>query len=202
MAEGFKILITDDDSAMRELLAEAAGGWGYTASVANNGEEAVRRLRMEKYDIVITDLMMPGMDGITLLMKIKELDPSILVIIITGYSTIETAVKAIENGAYDYIAKPFRLDELMIVLKKASERLRLVSQNKALLDELRSAYGEISALKNALEQAGGAPPAADEMNGYIEKIGMPENGARNPLKRQEYLKEADRFLKIKTASKA
>lgn len=202
MAEGFKILITDDDSALRELLAEAAGGWGYTASIAKDGEEAVRRLRMEKYDIVITDLMMPGMDGITLLTKVKELDPSILVIIITGYSTIETAVKAIEGGAYDYIAKPFRLDELMIVLKKASERLRLVAQNKALLDELRSAYGEISALKNALEQAGGAPPAADEMNGYTQRIGMLENGAQNPLKRQEYLKEADRFLKIKATSKA
>ncbi|MBI5903601.1 MAG: response regulator, partial [Deltaproteobacteria bacterium] len=92
MADGFKILITDDDSALRELLAEAAGGWGYSASIARDGEEAIRRLRMEKYDIVITDLMMPRMDGITLLMKIKELDPSILVIIITGYSTIETAV--------------------------------------------------------------------------------------------------------------
>ncbi|MBI5827495.1 MAG: sigma-54-dependent Fis family transcriptional regulator [Deltaproteobacteria bacterium] len=202
MADGFKILITDDDSALRELLAEAAGGWGYSASIAQDGEEAIRRLRMEKYDIVITDLMMPRMDGITLLMKIKELDPSILVIIITGYSTIETAVKAIEAGAYDYIAKPFRLDELMIVLKKASERLRLVAQNKALLDELRSAYGEMAALKDALSRAGGAPPAAQETDGYEEKMGMPENGARNPLKRQEYLKEADRFLKVKTASKA
>ncbi|MBI5902513.1 MAG: response regulator, partial [Deltaproteobacteria bacterium] len=157
---------------------------------------------MEKYDIVITDLMMPRMDGITLLMKIKELDPSILVIIITGYSTIETAVKAIEAGAYDYIAKPFRLDELMIVLKKTSERLRLVAQNKALLDELRSAYGEMAALKDALSRAGGALPAARETDGYEEKMGMPENGGGNPLKRQEYLKEADRFLKVKTASKA
>ena len=202
MADGFKILITDDDPDIRELLAEAAGSWGYASSSAKDGEEAIRKLRMERYDIVITDLMMPGIDGIALLMKIKELDPAILVIIITGYSTIETAVKAIEAGAYDYIAKPFRLDELMIVIKKACERLRLAAQNKALLDELRGAYGEIAALKDALTKAGGSMPEQGEMDGYMEKTGMLENGARNPLKRQEYLKETDRFLKVKTALKA
>lgn len=185
----FRILITDDDGDLRELLTEAVKNWGYEVSVAKDGEEALRKLRMERYDIVITDLMMPGMDGLTLLKKIKELDKEILVIIITGYATIETAVKAIETGAYDYIAKPFRLDELMIVIKNACERLRLTSQNKALLEELRTAYGEIAVLKGALSQSSGQLPPGErpsEASGH--------DNTANPFKQQEYLKEADRFL--------
>lgn len=196
MAEKYKILITDDDLGLRELLAEAANSWGYTTAMARDGEEAVRRLRMERFDIVITDLMMPGMDGIALLQKIRELDPGILVIIVTGYSTIETAVKAIEAGAYDYIAKPFRLDELMIVLRKGCERLRLVAQNKALLEELRAAHQEIASLKGELARSKGVI-SIDERREEQEKgtVGME---SPNPLKRQEYLKEADRFIRVKT----
>jgi DNA-binding NtrC family response regulator len=188
-SSNFRILITDDDGDLRELLTEAVKNWGYEVSVAKDGEEALRKLRMERYDIVITDLMMPGMDGLTLLKKIKELDKEILVIIITGYATIETAVKAIETGAYDYIAKPFRLDELMIVIKNACERLRLTSQNKALLEELRTAYGEIAVLKGALSQSSGQLPPGDR----LEEASGHDNTA-NPFKQQEYLKEADRFL--------
>ena len=190
--DNIKVLITDDDGDLRELLTEAVRNWGYVVSVARDGDEALRRLRMDRYDIVISDLMMPGMDGLTLLGKIKELDNDILVIIITGYATIETAVKAIEVGAYDYIAKPFRLDELMIVIKNACERLRLVKQNKALLDELRGAYGEISVLKNSLARAG------LKVNGEAEgegNLALDRNEPRGTLKQKEYLKEADRFLR-------
>jgi len=188
--EKFKILITDDDMDLRELLTEAVKNWGYVVSVARDGDEALRKLRMERFDIVITDLMMPGMDGLALLQKIKDLDKEILVIIITGYATIETAVKAIESGAYDYIAKPFRLDELMIVIKNACERLRLVLQNRALLEELRTAYGELAVLKNALSagqepQPDGAADAALQDTAAIEGL--------KPPRYQEYLREADRF---------
>lgn len=197
----FKILITDDDIDLRELLTEAVRNWGYSVSVAKEGDEALKKLRMERYDMVITDLMMPGMDGLSLLQKIKELDKDILVIIITGYATIETAVKAIEAGAYDYIAKPFRLDELMIVIKNACERLRLAVQNRNLLDELRNAYGEIAVLKNALAAAGGAP--RDRGLALVDETG--DDGHRDGIKtfrQQEYLKEADRFVMNKPVLKA
>lgn len=184
-----KILITDDDIDLRELLTEAVGNWGYETSEARDGEEALRKLRMEHYDLVITDLMMPGMDGLGLLKKIKELDKDILVIVITGYATIETAVKAIEAGAYDYIAKPFRLDELTIVIKNACERLRLTSHNKALLEELRSAYGEITSLKNALAQRSGEDE--DGPGVYVVNAREP----RQQVKQQGYLKEAGRLVK-------
>jgi len=195
--DNIKVLITDDDGDLRELLTEAVKNWGYEVSVAKDGEEALRRLRMDRYDIVITDLMMPGMDGLCLLEKIKELDRDILVIIITGYATIETAVRAIEVGAYDYIAKPFRLDELMIVIRNACERLRLVMQNRALLDELRSAYGEISVLKGALARAGGRAEPETDGSLALEKV---EPGV--VLRQKEYLKEADRFLKGKKPLKS
>jgi len=204
VSDSFKILITDDDIDLRDLLTEAVGNWGYPVAVARDGEEALRKLRMEKYDIVITDLMMPGMDGLALLQRVKELDKDILVIIITGYATIETAVKAIENGAYDYIAKPFRLDELMIVIRNACERLRLTMHNKALLDELRSAYGEVSELKKEIARSAGR---------HVDEVGEDAYEAdrashfrhsderHNPLRQREYVKEADRFLKTKTKLK-
>ena len=192
--DNIKVLITDDDGDLRELLTEAVSNWGYAVSVAKDGDEALRRLRMDRYDIVITDLMMPGMDGLTLLGKIKELDREILVIIITGYATIETAVKAIELGAYDYIAKPFRLDELMIVIKNACERLRLVMQNRALLDELRSAYGEISVLKSTLARAGVSISVSVEGSG---NLALECNEPHGAIRQKEYLKEADRFLRTK-----
>lgn len=194
-SEGFKILITDDDVDLRELLTEAVKNWGYEVFTSKDGEDAMRRLKMEKFDIVITDLMMPVMDGLTLLNKIKELDKEILVIIITGYATIDTAVKAIESGAYDYIAKPFRLDELMIVLNNACERLKLTRQNRSLLQELRNAYAEISMLRGSAgisssglkqEVFDGAP---DNKGDQIEK------DSANHSKRQEYMKEADRFIR-------
>jgi DNA-binding NtrC family response regulator len=197
--EEFKILITDDDIDLRELLIEAVRNWDYAADVAKDGDEALRKLKMERFDLVVCDLMMPGMDGLTLLKKIKELDKDILVIIITGYATIETAVKAIEAGAYDYIAKPFRLDELMIVIKNACERLRLTSQNKALLEELREAYREIAELKG-----GGGDPAGDGGKEGRGVRGEVTGGAesKGPLKQKEYLKEAESPLTIKPLPKS
>lgn len=199
--ENFKILITDDDPDVRDLLLEAVKNWGYDAAVAKDGEEALMRLRMERYNVVITDLMMPRIDGLALLQRIKELDGEIKVIMVTGYATIETAVKAIQAGAFDYIAKPFRLDELLIVIKKACEWLRTSEQNKELLRELHSAYAEIAQLKAVLAEtphgsglagAGGYPEKNPAMNGKDN----PE-----PFKQQEYIKEADRPLKHKFALK-
>lgn len=194
MPDSFKILITDDDGDLRELLTEAVRNWGYSTEVAMDGDEALRCLKMRRYDIVITDLMMPGMDGLTLLKKIKDLDKEILVIIITGYATIETAVKAIELGAYDYIAKPFRLDELMIVIKNACERLRLTVQNRALLEELRSAYAEVNRLKSALAQSGVKFPEVEDQPARGDNVVfITDKDGLGIIRQQEYSKEADRF---------
>lgn len=197
-----KILITDDDPDVRELLMEAVRGWGYQVSVAKDGEDALTKLKMEKFHIVITDLMMPRLDGLLLLQRINELDSEIQVIMITGYATIETALKAIQSGAYDYIAKPFRLDELMIVIKKACEWRRINSQNKELLNELRAAYAEIAHLRASLAQSTdnskNAPGALKSLQNNADltvKEGM------DLSRQQEYIKEADRLIKNKFALK-
>jgi len=196
-----KILITDDDPDVRELLLEAVLGWGYKAAVAKDGEEAIARLRMEKFNMVITDLMMPRMDGMALLQRINELDADIQVVMITGYATIETALKAIQSGAYDYIAKPFRLDELMIVIRKACEWRRITSQNKELLNELRAAYAEIIQLK----AAAGAHIGAANAPGAIRETQKAATGqtreSADIYKQQEYIKEADRLIKNRFALK-
>ena len=146
----FRVLIADDDVNLRELLTESIREWGYDTGVARDGKEAFGKILAEKYDIVICDMKMPGIDGLKLLEKIREHDKDILVIVITGYSSLESAVKAIEAGAYDYLAKPFKLDELMVIMKNARALLGHTARNRELIEELKRAYGEIDALKGML----------------------------------------------------
>ncbi|MBI5237442.1 MAG: sigma-54-dependent Fis family transcriptional regulator [Deltaproteobacteria bacterium] len=200
-AEKYKILITDDDANLRDLLTEAVRGWGCQAGSASDGEEAIEKLKAERFDMVITDLMMPGMDGIELLKHVTAFDKDILVVIITGYAAIETALKAIREGAYDYIAKPFRLDELRIVVKNGCERIRLARQNNSLQDELRVAYGQIAAIKGAsagvfpsAADAWSEPPAAREAIAFDADAGI--------SRQQEYAREAERAPAIKPFVKA
>ncbi len=147
MTEQFRVLVVDDDDTLLQLLTETVQTMGCSAAAAHSGLDALNLISERKFDIVVTDLKMPGMDGLSLLEEIKKIDKDVVVIMVTGYATLETAVKAIEKGAYDYIAKPFRLDELMVVIKNACERLRLLKQKNALLDELKGAYNEIDRLK-------------------------------------------------------
>ncbi len=200
-AENYKILITDDDANLRDLLTEAVRSWGCQADSASDGEEAIEKLKAERFDMVITDLMMPGMDGIELLKRVAAFDKDVLVVIITGYAAIETALKAIREGAYDYIAKPFRLDELRIVVKNGCERIRLARQNSSLHDELRTAYSQIAAIKGSPEAV--LPAAA-------EAWPMPD-AAREPIafdadagasRQQEYAREAERAPAVKPFAKA
>lgn len=146
-AVNHNILIIDDDVNLREVFTEASMHWPYKTVVVRSGAEALDRLKTSRFDIVVCDLMMPGMDGMTLLKKVKELDSGVLVIIMTAYATIETAVKAIEAGAYDFIAKPFRLDEFMILIKNACDRRTLETKNRDLTDELKRAKDELKVLK-------------------------------------------------------
>jgi DNA-binding NtrC family response regulator len=169
VTEQFKVLVVDDDETLLQLLTETVQTMGCSATSARNGIDALNMISERKFDIVVTDLKMPGMDGLELLAEIKKVDKEVVVIMVTGYATLETAVKAIEKGAYDYIAKPFRLDELMVVIKNACERLRLLKQKSALLDELKGAYNEIDRLKQ-VATASSDVSAADEQEVSLETI--------------------------------
>ena len=141
------VLVVDDDNCLRDLLEEAVREWGYAVSTARSGEEALESISKEKFNFVICDLKMPGMDGLELLRKIKAIDNKVHVIVITGFATLDTVVKTVEAGAFDYITKPFRLEELRRIMKKAGPRGVIAGTRKRLLDKLNKAYGRLDVMR-------------------------------------------------------
>ncbi len=127
-----KILIAEDEAISLKHLTYALQKEGYLVTGAKDGVEAFSLVDKNTYDVVITDIKMPGMDGLTLLAQIKERDPDMDVIIITGFGSIESAVEAMKKGASEYVTKPFNLDELNIKIKKVLEKKRLEKENTAL----------------------------------------------------------------------
>ncbi|NOZ25123.1 MAG: sigma-54-dependent Fis family transcriptional regulator [Nitrospirae bacterium] len=128
----FKIFIAEDEEITLKHLMYALGNEGYSVSGAKDGLEAWRKIEKEHFDIVITDIKMPGLDGMSLLEGIKEKWTDTDVIVITGFGSIDSAVEAMKKGAYDYITKPFNLDELILKVRKIHEKKSLEKENTAL----------------------------------------------------------------------
>ena len=131
-----KILVIDDDTSLRRVLEYNLQEEGYEVQAASSGEEGLYLFRQSPPDLVITDMKMPGMDGLMVLKSIKEISPEALVIIITAFGTVDVAVEAMKSGAYDYITKPFNRDELKLTVKKALQYSGLAEENKRLKSEL------------------------------------------------------------------
>jgi two-component system response regulator PilR (NtrC family) len=134
------LLFVDDEPELRALTAERLGERGFEVVQADTGEKALALLEQFAFDIVITDLRMPGIDGTRVIEAALERYPSIVGIVITGYGTMKDAVEAIKRGAADFVAKPFQFDELMHVLQKAIEQRRLKSENAYLRSQLEERY--------------------------------------------------------------
>jgi two-component system response regulator AtoC len=130
------ILVVDDEEPFRRLLKKELSRKGYTVEVAPDGNEALRLLHDRSFDVILLDVVMPGVDGISLMKKLKEDSGAPAVIVLTGKATVETAVEAMKNGAYDYLTKPYKLDELVVVIDRAYEFSRLSVKNKLLEQEL------------------------------------------------------------------
>jgi len=138
-----KVLIVDDDQICREILRDTLATHEVETAVAGDGVEGLERLAAEPFDILITDLNMPRMDGLTLLQEAREHYPHILTIIITGYGSLESAIEAIRKGTYDYIQKPFKIEEILTVTRNAIEKIRMLREKNQILEELGSAYKKI-----------------------------------------------------------
>jgi len=138
--EDGKILVVEDQDAMRESLVIAFRDEGYQVAGVSSGEEAIQRLDNNVYDLVVTDLKMKKVDGLEVLKAVKSANPSTEVVLITAYGTISTAVQAIRDGAYDYVTKPFRHQEILRVAKKALEKKRLKDRVRYLEGEIREKY--------------------------------------------------------------
>lgn len=133
------ILIAEDEKDIGDILLDVLSQADREIAVVNNGADAVNKLREDHCDLLITDLMMPDVDGMEVLKTAKALYPDILAIIMTGYASIETAIEAVKQGAYDYIRKPFRLEEFKISVDNACEKIRLRRENQLLSEGLKNA---------------------------------------------------------------
>ena len=135
---GRHILVVDDEPLVRSSLSEFLTLLGYTVSSVSSGQEALEMLKTYTVNIIISDMKMPEMDGITLLRHVKGAYPDIFVILITGYATIDSAVAAMKEGAYDYITKPILDNEIKIILERLTKQRKLVDENVRLKKQLES----------------------------------------------------------------
>lgn len=135
-----KILVVDDELSMREFLSILLEREGYHPDLADSAESALKLLETEDYELVISDVNMPGLSGLQLLEQIKKITPDTAVLLITAYSTAEQAVEAMKLGAYDYIAKPFKVEEIKVLVRNALEKRILVQENVRLRREVRERY--------------------------------------------------------------
>jgi two-component system response regulator PilR (NtrC family) len=136
-----RLLVVDDERSMRDLLAITLRQDGYDVTLADGGERAIETLKEDAFDLVITDLRMRKVDGLGVLRAAKELSPNTVVLVVTAYASTDTAVQAMKLGAYDYITKPFKLEEIRLTIEKALERKRLQDENIALKRQLRKERG-------------------------------------------------------------
>jgi DNA-binding NtrC family response regulator len=135
-----RILVVDDEPAIVSLLATVLRERGWDVSEAGSGTEGIDRLERGQYDVILTDLIMPGESGIELLRAAKEIHPDVEVILMTGYATADTAIEAMRGGAFHYIVKPLKLEEMLNLAEKAFEQRRLSRENQFLRAEIRSDY--------------------------------------------------------------
>lgn len=148
--ESFRILIVDDNLEIRMVLEEHLREEGYLTDGAGSGPEALQKYEKRAYDLIVTDLNMPEMTGIQLIKEMGKKENSTEFIIITGYAALDTAIEAVKAGAFDYLVKPFRIEELTVVIKNARDKILLKKANKQLFDKLKGFYGEISRYKQWL----------------------------------------------------
>ena len=137
---GYRILIVEDDPKMREALQHIMRKEGYAVDAAETGEGGLEKLKTADFELIISDLKLPGMDGMDVLRAAKAYQPDVSVIVITAYGTVDSAVVAMKSGAEDYITKPFNIDHIRLVVKKALEKRELSVRNALLESQLRKKY--------------------------------------------------------------
>src|ERR1700687_4072472 len=134
------VLVVDDEEIMREILETLLTREGYEVRLASSGEEGLDIARGMPIDAAVVDIQMPGLDGIATLDELKRIDEDLAVIIITAYASVESAISAMKAGAFDYITKPFKNEEVLVVVRNALERRRLVHENRNLRQNIQERY--------------------------------------------------------------
>ena len=161
----FRILVADDDEIARDVITTLLSREDYNVTAVSDGLEAINRLKIDDLHLVITDLMMPGANGIEVLKYAVRSNPDIAVVILTAYGTLDTTLQAIKEGAYDYLTKPFKTQEISILAERAYHRALLISDNRELKKNLRDTYRDLELLKNIA-----ASNNPEVTTGWLERI--------------------------------
>lgn len=161
----FRILVADDDEIVRDAVSALLSGEGYSVLSAVDGLDAMGVLRVEDINLVISDLRMPGADGSEVLRYAVRNNPDIVVIILTAYGTLDTALEAIKEGAYDYLTKPFKIKEIILLVEKVFRRAGLINENRELRKNLRDAYRDIRLMRTVVDNNN-----PEIITAWIEKI--------------------------------
>ncbi len=135
------LLIVDDERAIRDGCREVAQSLGFTTYIADNSEHAFRVMETASIDVLLLDLRLPGPGGLEILREVKRRRPETVVIVITGYATVQSAVQAMKHGAFDYVTKPFNLEEVRLLLERVLGHLQITSENRLLREQIRSKQG-------------------------------------------------------------
>ena len=154
-----KVLVIDDEPLMRVSITDTLKGQGHPVRSAEDGAQGIQMLREDSYDVLITDLRLPKYDGLQILQECKKVSPDTTVILITAYATVESAVGAMKQGAYDYLTKPFIMDELLFMIERLIREKQLVWENQRLRQEISQSY--------ALEDLVGKSPPMQELFNLI-----------------------------------
>ena len=158
MAKKISILIVDDEESVRDSLYNWFIEDGFRVESAENAKRALTILESDQFDIILADIKMPGMDGLEMLRRIKSIKPDSIVIVMTAFATVDTAVKALKDGAYDYVTKPFDPDDLTHLIRNATKQISLVEENETLkqkvtsLENVEDLIGKSEAMKGVLRQ--------------------------------------------------
>ncbi|MDO9512861.1 MAG: sigma-54 dependent transcriptional regulator [Bacteroidales bacterium] len=164
MEKKISILIVDDEESVRDSLKNWFAEDGFRVAIAENARVALSILESQGFDIILTDLKMPGMDGLELLKRIKTLNKDSIIIVMTAFATVDTAVKALKEGAFDYVTKPFDPDDLSHLIRNASKQIALSHENESLrqkvdaMDNVENLIGKSEALKKVLREVESVAP--------------------------------------------
>ena len=162
MTNSGNILVVEDDSSAREVLGVLLRRNEYDVTLAADGQKGIDLLKEREFDIVITDLKMPGVNGLQVLAHCKLLHPDTEVVMVTAYATTETAIAAMKQGAYDYLTKPYKVDEILVTMQRALEKRALVRENVTLREELRGRY--------RLDRMVGRSPVMQQLFSLIRQV--------------------------------
>jgi DNA-binding response OmpR family regulator len=170
------VLVVDDETAIRYSVSKTLQRVGYQVQEAASGEDALDLMKRSTFDVVLTDIRMPGLDGVELVRRIKDIDADTIVVLMTAYPSLGTAVEALRLGAHDYLIKPSSSQDIRQCVARGVERARNLKRRRTLLDAIRSNLTELSRSDTEVGKLIAIPGARDD-----EKLSMMENGAESTV---------------------